>query len=350
MPQILLFSDIHIHPHKNSQKRLQHCLDALKWVFDVAVERHIEDVIFLGDLFQDREKIQVLPYQRTFEIIQEYTKKLNLYLLIGNHDMWFADKTDISSIYPLGALENVTVISKPTPLKISGCDFDFLPFTLNPLDDIKMFREPNRVLCGHLALDGAALNLVYNTRADVSVEHEADMVKVDANLFSGWKKVFLGHYHGAQKIGEGIEYVGSPLQLNFSEAMQKKHIVIFDAETLETEYVDNTFSPRHLVIKRSQLDDYDLSNTYLKVEPEDIAEDDLVELKQTLLESHDILTLEFLPAKKEQESQQIEDAKSIMTNDRLELLKRYVNAVETELEKEKLIEIGEYIWNKSQFS
>ena len=236
MSNILLASDLHVHSHKNSQRRLIHCLEALEWIFKTAIERKIKNVLFLGDLFQDREKILTLPYQLTYEIINKYCGKngkgINLYLLVGNHDMWFADKSDISSVYPFGSIENVKIISRCETHNIEGLNVDFLPFTLNPPKSLAEFKKRSPILCGHIALDGAQLNTFFKTQADVSVEYDGDMVKVDSSLLKDWQRVFLGHYHGEQRI-EHVEYIGSPLQLNFAEAFQKKHIIILDTDDLQ---------------------------------------------------------------------------------------------------------------------
>ena len=360
MANILLFSDLHVHTHKGSLRRLQHCLDTLKWVFQTAVNRGIEEVVFLGDLFQDREKIQVLPYQRTYEIINQYAggdnPQVKLYLLVGNHDMWYADKTDISSVYPFDAISNVKVIHKCCTLQIGDIPIDFLPFTLNPITSLSGFMhnptgQPASVLCGHIALDGAQLNTLYKTQADVSVEYDGDMVKVDADKFQPWKRVFLGHYHGAQKI-KNVEYVGSPLQLNFAEAFQKKHIVVLNTQTLETEYIENTFSPAHLILNESEIDSCDLDNTFVKFQPKDIAATDLVDLKNRLTEQHNILTFEFqAPKRKEDDEtkQHIAEAKNVLVQDREEMLAAYIKAVGSDdLDPEQLLAIGKELCQKSQ--
>lgn len=362
MGKILLASDIHVHTHKNSLRRLQHCLDALKWIFETAIERDIKDVVFLGDLFQDREKIQVLCYLRTFEVIQKYTKDLNLYLLVGNHDMWFANKTDVSSIYPLGALENVRIIRNCETININGLDIDFLPFTLNPLKSLEAFSNKNsRVLFGHIALDGAQLNTFYKTQAEVSVEYDGDMVKVDTNQFTPWERVFLGHYHGEQRIGH-VEYVGSPLQLNFAEAYQEKHVVILDTDNLSTEYVENTFSPRHLILVEGESIDFndgniqtklDLNNTFVKFMPKDIASADIVDVRNNLIENFNILTLELMsPKAAEDESTKVkvEDAQSILMQDREGMLEEYMKVVGIPdgLDFEKLLNVGKQKCQKSQ--
>jgi len=63
MSKVLLFTDLHIYPHTKSSERLQDCLDVLKWVFETRKEQNINNILFLGDLFHDREKIDIFTYQ-----------------------------------------------------------------------------------------------------------------------------------------------------------------------------------------------------------------------------------------------------------------------------------------------
>ena len=356
MGQILLFSDVHVSKHKDSLKKLQNCLDALKWVFETAVEKDIKNVVFLGDLFQDREKIQVLAYQRAYEVLAKYCggdePPVNLYMIIGNHDMWFLDKTNISSVYPFGALKGVRIISECKTINIAGLNIDFLPFTLNPLNSLESFVEGNSsVLCGHIALDGAQLNTLYKTYADISVEYDGEMMKVDAGVFKPWKKVFLGHYHGAQVI-KNVEYVGSPLQINYAEANQEKHLIVLDTETLEQEYVINTFSPIHLVISESDIDKYDLNNAFVKVITSSTSAN-VVDLRNQITEKFNVESLDFSPPKAKDDEEvkvTVENVQNIMVQDRDTLLKEYLKAIviPTHLEESRLLEVGKRFCEKSQ--
>jgi DNA repair exonuclease SbcCD nuclease subunit len=282
--KVLLFSDIHIARHKQSMDRLEDCLAALAWVCDTARSRGIERLLFLGDLFQDRNKIDVICYQRTFETFGMYPD-LRFDLLLGNHDLWYAEKWDVSSVLPLGTLPGVTVIDRPMTTEIGGRSFDWLPFVKNPLKAVdKNFpagRRAGHVLCAHVAIDGCQLNSAGQV-SEVSVEHESDMVKVSADRFGEWSRVFLGHYHAAQHLTDTMEYIGSPLQLNFAEAGQVKHVVILDTDTLAVEYVENTFSPRHLIVREDQLGAADLSNNYVWVK-DDLTKFDAYEKSRGVL-------------------------------------------------------------------
>jgi DNA repair exonuclease SbcCD nuclease subunit len=129
MAKVLLFTDLHIHNHKQSLQRLQDCLDVLRWAFQTARDREIKDVLFLGDLFHDRQKIQVMAYHNTFQVFEEY-RDLNIYLLLGNHDLWFHDKWDISSVMPLSALRQHS---------FQNCLFHILHMSIHMLGEVQFF-------------------------------------------------------------------------------------------------------------------------------------------------------------------------------------------------------------------
>lgn len=337
--KILITSDLHIHPHKQSMKRLQDCLDVLRWALETAKSLGINHVLFLGDLFHDRQKIQVFAYQKAFEILRDFPS-LDINLLLGNHDLWYYERWDVSSVAPLGAMRHVRVIDRPSTITVAGLPIDFLPFTHNPVAVLSdHFPKKSPVLCGHIAVDGAVLNKVYGTRAEVAVEHDADMVRVGVDLFSGWKRVFLGHYHGEQRLNH-VEYVGSPLQLSFNEAHQTKHLVILDAETLETEYVENTFSPRHLIINAADISKHDLKDNFVDVCVDTADTVDIVDFRNEVLAKHKPASLEFREKKKlvEEVRPEIFEKFDLASGD---VLDRYLAVEEVgHLDKGRLLKIG----------
>ena len=338
--QILLFSDLHIFNHKSSLQRLQDCLDVLRWAFQSARERNVKDVLFLGDLFHDRQKIQVLAYHNTFEIFKEY-QDLNITLLLGNHDLWFYDKWDVSSVMPLSAMSNVEVIAKPCTLEIAGLSIDCMPFTHDPITLIKeSFQQKSPVLCAHIAVDDAVLNKLYNTKAEVSIESEKDVVKVNKDVFNGWQKVFLGHYHCEQRLDERVEYIGSPLELSFNEAFQQKHIILLNTADLSCEYIVNEFSPKHLIIKHDQMVGYDLNNNFVQIQVEDIESSDIIDIKKSIIDSNHVQSLEFKELKTKDIKEEHSELQTKFDIAHGDVLERYVEVTNTELDKIELLNIG----------
>ena len=343
MSKILLFSDLHIHMHKNLMSRLEDGLKTVEWIFRTAIEHQITKLVFAGDLFQDRQKIHTISYEKTFNLIRKFMESypdLELYLLVGNHDMWYNNKWDVSSISPLEAIRGVTVVNQCKTIEIlPGCPMDFLPYAKNPVEDIKKhFQKKSEILISHIAIDEAKLNSF--TRSEVSVEYDGDMTKIDVEKFAGWKKVFLGHYHLAQKLNDVVEYIGSPYELNFGEAFQQKHIIILNPETLETEYIINDFSPKHLIIKESQVDSYKLDGNFVQIIVEDITSTDIVDLRHKIVDKNKTASLEFKEQKKKEEIK--DQQKPDFTSG--ETLERYVKTKQPpNLDYDKLLKIGKEI-------
>jgi DNA repair exonuclease SbcCD nuclease subunit len=347
MAKVLLFTDLHIHNHKQSLQRLQDCLDVLRWAFQTARDREIKDVLFLGDLFHDRQKIQVMAYHNTFQVFEEY-RDLNIYLLLGNHDLWFHDKWDISSVMPLSAMSNVQVIAKPCTMEIAGGLFDFLPFTHDPISVVtEHFKNKSPVLCGHVAIDDATLNEIYSTKSEVSIESEKDMVRVNKDVFKGWEKVLLGHYHCPQQLNDRIEYIGSPLQLSFGEAFQSKHLMVMDAETLEVDYVENTFSPKYLIIRDDEVGSAKLENNFVQVQVDDVDSVDVMELRKYILDNYRVQSIDFKELKKQDikaNHQELQEKFDISNGD---VLERYIATIGIDgLDYNMLLNIGKDICNE----
>lgn len=356
MSKVLLFSDAHVHPHKRSNDRLNNCLEALDWAFYTAEERGIDTILFLGDLFHDRQKIDILTYQRVFEIFEKHLGVVvkQIYLLLGNHDLWHLDKWDVSSVFPLRSIPGVIVVDSPCTLPIKGKEISFLPYTKDPIRDLQKIENKSdwKMLCGHVAIHGAVWNVPHSLRAEVEIEHDGDMVQVDADVFKEWDQVFLGHYHAQQKLGDIVEYIGSLLQFTFGEAFQHKHIVILDLETHEKEYVRNEFSPQHFIIHKNDVAKYPINGNFVKVMVDDLADSDVADLRHNLLNTYKPGSLQIAQIEQaaDKDKDVVSEAKNILDN-KPDMLKTYIDIeakkgdVFENANIDKLLEIGLLICN-----
>jgi DNA repair exonuclease SbcCD nuclease subunit len=325
MSKVLLFSDLHCHKHKGREDRLRDCLRVLEWVFQKAIEHKISDVIFGGDLLHTRQHIDPEANHHTFEILEKYcSERINFWLLLGNHDMFFRDKGSVSSVVTYRGLKGVTFIDKPCTLEIAGHKVDFLPYThdeplihLEQLQKESKKRKGRKTLVAHMAIDGAQLNTC-NTRSYVSIEHDGEMVKVNVDRFGGWDKVWLGHYHKEQKIGH-VEYIGSPLQLDFGEALQTKHIIVYDLTDGSTKYITNDFSPQHLEITkddRDELDNFEIKDNFVGYDTNGLSSIEVIELRKKIEEKSPRHAESFMTIDKDDKTtEHLLDAKAILQDD-----------------------------------
>ncbi|MBL9183472.1 MAG: exonuclease SbcCD subunit D C-terminal domain-containing protein [Verrucomicrobiaceae bacterium] len=82
------------------------------------------------------------------------------------------------------------------------------------------------IAMGHLTVLGATTS---DSERDI---HIGNLGAVGADLFEGFDFTALGHLHRPQKVAsiETIRYSGSPIPLSFSEAADKKSVVILDTK------------------------------------------------------------------------------------------------------------------------
>jgi DNA repair exonuclease SbcCD nuclease subunit len=280
-------------------------------------------------------------------------------LLLGNHDLWHFQKWDVSSCHPLGAIDGVTVIDRPDFFFIGNHPIAFLPYTHDPIKDLEFlenkwktvsnsitYLKHPKILCGHLAVDGALWNTKHRIFSEVIVEHDGDMTKLDPTWFDSWDQVFLGHYHASQELNDFIEYVGSPLQLSFGEAGQKKHVLIYDLDTKEKEYVENQFSPKHYILTEDRLSQQNLKDQFVRVSVEDMSASSVVEMQKKLVDNG-VRTVQIQQTPRTDEHVVI-DAKAILYKQE-EMLDQYLDQVDLEgLNKKKLLTVGRKICQGGQ--
>ncbi len=87
------------------------------------------------------------------------------------------------------------------------------------------------IAMGHLTVLGATTS---DSERDI---HIGNLGAVGADLFEGFDYTALGHLHRPQKVAslETIRYSGSPIALSFSEAADKKSVVVLDTQGMNIE-------------------------------------------------------------------------------------------------------------------
>ena len=71
--------------------------------------------------------------------------------------------------------------------------------------------------------------------------------ELPANIFKGFDKVLVGHYHNRVKIEPNIEYIGASRQHNFGEDEEKGYTILYDNG--DTEFVKNKVNTRFATIQ-----------------------------------------------------------------------------------------------------
>lgn len=202
--------------------------------FPTIEERGIKTVIHMGDAFDNRKGIDFWGLDWTRRVVLEPLRKYEVYMLVGNHDIFFRNSTIINAIdLLLQEYDNVIPISSPKEFCIDGLDTLMLPWICTDnreKTDYLLKNTQAKVIFSHLELSGF-------------VAYPGHIMKegMDASIFKKFDRVYSGHYHTKSDDGK-IYYLGNPYQMFWNDVDDTRGFHIFDTDTYELEYFKNPYN------------------------------------------------------------------------------------------------------------
>lgn len=238
--QVCCVSDVHIGVHQNSTMWHNIVIDWAKWLDKELKEKNIRDIIICGDLFHYRDEVAVNTLQVATEILNIW-KDYKIYILVGNHDAFYKDKSDIHSLCMLKEWENVTIFDKPTVVDCFSRRLTFCPWGTE-IQDI----DTSDIIFGHFEIETFKLNEFKTCTTGIK----------SADLLKRSDLIITGHFHLREEriYDDGtILYIGNPFQMDFGDVNSTKGYYILDLETNDYNFTENTISPLHKKVHLSEL-------------------------------------------------------------------------------------------------
>ena len=283
--RFLHLSDLHLGKRVNEFSMLEDQAYILKEILNIIDEQKVEAVLIAGDVYD-----KVIPSAEAVRLLDDFltriaARELPVFLISGNHDS--AERVAFGSrlmssrqIYLSPVFE-----SDVEPITISDrygeIHIYMLPFVkpslvkrVYPEEEIITYQDAVNAAVQHMQIDTDKRNILLAhqfvtgaARCDSEELSVGGLDDVDASIFDGFDYVALGHLHGPQKIGkETVRYSGTPLKYSFSEANQKKSVVIVDVEEKGKINIQQIpFLPKH--------DMQEIRGTYMEVTALDFYKD-----------------------------------------------------------------------------
>ena len=238
--EVCCISDVHIGIHQNSQMWLDITAQWADWLIGELNDKNITDIIICGDLFHYRDEISVNTLQAVTDILYKFND-FNIIMLVGNHDAYYKDRSDVNSMAILSGWSNITVISDVTTIKQFNKTYTFAPwepeFTKIPKSDI---------LFGHFEIESFKMNHFKICTFGVKTK----------DLLSRASTIITGHFHAREEReykNGNIVYLGNPFHMDFGNVGEVKGYYILNLKNSEYNFYENTISPKHRKILLSQL-------------------------------------------------------------------------------------------------
>lgn len=206
----------------------------------------IEHLFILGDLFDNRQSINVRVKNAVFELFN-MLKGFTCHVLVGNHDIFFKNTIAVNSLKFLGLYDNVTVYEDIELINVYGKNILMVPWQVNN-DDFRQ-RVANKnvgydICMGHFEIAGFKMS---SEKSDLCVNGLPRGV-----LFENYELTFSGHFHHRSKKTQGnsvIQYIGNPYHLTRHDIGEDRGFCILDLEDNSYEFISNTESIRYVSVK-----------------------------------------------------------------------------------------------------
>lgn len=241
MNKVAIFSDFHLGIKQDSAIWHNIALEWSKWFARKLKENNIKEAVFLGDFFHMRNTISANTLHVASEILDNL-KEFKLHFILGNHDLYYANEPTISPVNLFQNRNNIKVYQRP---------------------EIVQFGDKRALMCGWGYEPTNFDADVLFTHAEINMfRYNNEVAPCDngfkpSNLLSHYDVVYSGHFHLRQKKewnNKRIVYVGNTFPMDHTDSyLVQKGFDIFDFDTYESIFVENTISPRFYKIYLSEL-------------------------------------------------------------------------------------------------
>jgi DNA repair exonuclease SbcCD nuclease subunit len=240
--KVAIITDQHFGFKKGSKLYHDYFLKFYEEVFFPTLEREqITTVIDMGDTFDSRKNVDFysLDWAKKHYFDRIRDNRLHLFSVVGNHTAFYKNTNEINTIdLLLREYDNITVISDAQELKVGDLKVLFIPW-INSDNEAETYKKINattaKVAMGHLELNGFAAHHGF-------VMEDGD----DSEPYQKFDRVFSGHYHTRSNNGK-IFYLGNPYQMFWNDVYDKRGFHIFDTETYELTPINNPFNLYEIV-------------------------------------------------------------------------------------------------------
>jgi len=242
--KIAFICDTHFGCRNDSPFFLENALSFFEKQFiPYLIKNNIKNVIHLGDFFDRRKYINFNTLSQVRKNVIEIFENLGItiHITIGNHDTYYKNTNSLNSLKEiLGEKYNhIKIYENPTTLIFDNFCFGLIPWvTKENEEDVLNYVKtcPCRMIGGHFEIVGF--------QVIPGVKHQGGF---NISVFSRFDRVLSGHFHIKQSEGN-IYYLGTQYQMNFSDVHSTKGFHVYDIQTDEMEFIENTNNIFHIFV------------------------------------------------------------------------------------------------------
>ena len=304
--------------------------------FPYLVEHDIRHIVHLGDFFDNRKFINFNALNRNRHYFLKPLRELGITMDIirGNHDTYYKNTGELNSLKELLGhyMNEVTIIHKPTVMEYGSLKMGLVPW-IDADNEKESMEFLDNAKCdwigGHFEITG------YEMMKGIKNEHG-----LDRSLFKRFERVLSGHFH-TKSEQDNIMYLGSQMEFFWNDAHDPKFFHILDTETRQLEAIRNPHRLFHRIYYDDSKHDYlhydidEVEGKFVKVVVINKSDSFTFDRFIDRINNREILELKIAENFNEFVGSSVDD-ESVSVDDTPTLLNSYIDAVDTDLDKDRI--------------
>ena len=283
-------TDLHYGLKSNSLQHNLDCKHFISWFVKQALAEGCDTVLFLGDWHNHRNSLNIQTLQFSLHSLEELNDNFdNVFFIPGNHDLYYKDSRDISSIEFAKHLTNIRICNE----FVTEGNCVIAPWLIS--EDYKRIEQLHgKYMFGHFELPHFKMNAMVEM---------PDHGGLNTNHFKNFDEVYSGHFHLRQTINN-VTYMGNCFPHNFADVNDDARGMMILNWGQPPEYRTWPDQPLYRYYKLSEIIDDHASilkpNMHVRVELDiDISYEEANFIKETFLTQYKLRELALITNRKD---------------------------------------------------
>lgn len=304
--------------------------------FPYLEKENITHILHLGDYYDNRKFINFRALHRNRKMFLEElrARHLTMDIMCGNHDTYYKNTNELNSLKELLGhyMEEVHIIHEPTEMKYGETLWGLVPWIApdNEQQSLNFLKTTKAThIGGHFELNG------FEVMKGVEMQHGMETDSLDR-----FDLVVSGHFH-TKSSKNNINYLGTQMEFFWNDAGDPKHFHVFDTETKQLTSIRNPHILFEKIYYDDTVNDYQdfnfsqLDNKFVKIIVMNKSDLFMFDRFVDKIQSRKIHELKIAENFNEFIGDNVED-ESISLEDTNSLLNSYIDAADTDLDKDRI--------------
>lgn len=268
----IIFTDLHAGLSNNKVSRLNICVKVIKEILASVKKNNVENILFCGDWFHSRTLLDLNTINISLKLVSALAKACNVYLIVGNHDAYLKNSTDVNSLNIFRENPNVHVINDATEIQLNGQRCLLVPW----LTDMTKFSKGTfDLMAGHFEISSKYLIQSYiedqtkkaqaSSSASAKIESDsmlassakaeksADLLGEFVDVVKDGGIIYAGHIHTHKESivrRKKFIFVGAPYQQNLGDIDGERGYYLLDQNNTQ-KFIEIESVPKHIQVPMS---------------------------------------------------------------------------------------------------